>query len=97
MGATIIKRSESQGPSAVAATENRGLSPINRSLSPIIYYELAIDSPKAYISLMDFEWDDIKSEACFQKRGFDFAYAAKAFTEPSKPMIGAITAKSAFG
>ena len=33
---------------------------------------------------MDFEWDEIKSEACFQKRGFDFAYAAKAFADPDR-------------
>ena len=26
---------------------------------------------------MNFEWDQAKSEACFQERGFDFAYAAR--------------------
>jgi len=33
---------------------------------------------------MDFEWDEIKSEACFHRRGFDFAYAAKAFADPDR-------------
>lgn len=33
---------------------------------------------------MDFEWDELKSEACFQKRGFDFAYATKAFVDPDR-------------
>ena len=28
---------------------------------------------------MNFEWDDTKNEICFRDRGFDFAYAARAF------------------
>lgn len=35
---------------------------------------------------MEFEWDEIKSEACFQKRGFDFAHAAKAFYDPDRTL-----------
>lgn len=33
---------------------------------------------------MNFEWDDAKSETCFQERGFDFAYAARAFMDPNR-------------
>jgi len=33
---------------------------------------------------MQFEWDDAKSAACFQDRGFDFAYAASAFADPNR-------------
>jgi uncharacterized DUF497 family protein len=33
---------------------------------------------------MDFEWDEAKSEACFKERGFDFAYAARAFFDPKR-------------
>ena len=33
---------------------------------------------------MEFELDELKSEACFQKRGFDFAYAAQAFVDPDR-------------
>lgn len=33
---------------------------------------------------MNFEWDDDKSEACFHERGFDFAYAARAFFDPDR-------------
>lgn len=33
---------------------------------------------------MDFEWDEAKSEACFRERGFDFAYAARAFFDPRR-------------
>ena len=33
---------------------------------------------------MDFEWDDVKSELCFRDRGFDFAYAAQAFFDPTR-------------
>jgi len=31
-----------------------------------------------------FEWDEAKSEACFHGRGFDFAYAARAFFDPNR-------------
>ncbi len=33
---------------------------------------------------MRFEWDEAKSEACFVQRGFDFAYAARAFFDPDR-------------
>ncbi|WP_028874761.1 BrnT family toxin [Tepidiphilus margaritifer] len=33
---------------------------------------------------MDFEWDEAKSEACFLERGFDFAYATRAFFDPNR-------------
>lgn len=31
---------------------------------------------------MEFEWDAAKSEATFQRRGFDFAYASRLFAGP---------------
>jgi uncharacterized DUF497 family protein len=33
---------------------------------------------------MNFEWDEVKNEACFRERGFDFAYAARAFFDPNR-------------
>jgi uncharacterized DUF497 family protein len=33
---------------------------------------------------MEFEWDDNKSRRCLRDRGFDFAYAAKAFFDPNR-------------
>ena len=33
---------------------------------------------------MDFEWDSAKSDACYAERGFDFAYAARAFFDPER-------------
>lgn len=33
---------------------------------------------------MEFEWDEVKSEACFVERGFDFAYAVRAFLDPHR-------------
>ena len=33
---------------------------------------------------MEFEWDEDKSEACFQQRGFDFAYAAQVFFDSNR-------------
>lgn len=37
-----------------------------------------------YTEPMNFEWDEAKSEACFRERGFDFAYAARAFFDPDR-------------
>jgi hypothetical protein len=37
-----------------------------------------------YTRAMNFEWDETKSEACFAQRGFDFAYAARAFFDPDR-------------
>lgn len=37
-----------------------------------------------YSSGMEFEWDEAKNTACFVKRGFDFAYAAKAFFDADR-------------
>ena len=33
---------------------------------------------------MKFEWDAAKSQACFDERGFDFAYAAQAFSDAAR-------------
>ena len=33
---------------------------------------------------MEFEWDDDKSDACFVHRGFDFAYALRAFLDDDR-------------
>ena len=33
---------------------------------------------------MEFEWDDAKSDTCFVQRGFDFAYAIRAFLDPNR-------------
>ena len=30
---------------------------------------------------MDFEWDEAKSDACFEQRGFDFPYVAQGFLD----------------
>ena len=33
---------------------------------------------------MEFEWDGVKNSACFERRGFDFAYAVRAFLDPHR-------------
>jgi hypothetical protein len=33
---------------------------------------------------MEFEWDEVKSEACFAERGFDFAYVVRVFVDPDR-------------
>lgn len=33
---------------------------------------------------MKFEWDADKSDKCFEERGFDFAYALRAFIDPNR-------------
>ena len=38
----------------------------------------------AYIIAMEFEWDDAKNNACFVRRGFDFAYAVRVFFDPHR-------------
>lgn len=38
----------------------------------------------AYNCVMNFEWDEDKSERCFTERGFDFAYAARVFFDPKR-------------
>ena len=35
----------------------------------------------AYNLTMDFEWDEVKSDACFVARGFDFPYVAQVFLD----------------
>lgn len=42
---------------------------------------------------MNFEWNEAKSDACFRERGFDFAYAARAFFDPDR-LIQADTRRS---
>lgn len=37
-----------------------------------------------YTCAMNFEWDEVKSQICFTQRGFDFAYVARAFFDPSR-------------
>lgn len=37
-----------------------------------------------YTSRMNFQWDEDKSNACLQVRGFDFAYAASASADPDR-------------
>lgn len=38
----------------------------------------------AYTIGMEFEWDDAKNHACLERRGFDFAYAVRAFLDPHR-------------
>jgi len=33
---------------------------------------------------MEFEWDEAKNSTCFEHRGFDFAYAVRAFLDPHR-------------
>ena len=33
---------------------------------------------------MEFEWDQVKSDACFAQRGFDFSYVLQAFVDPDR-------------
>ncbi|MBN9695599.1 MAG: BrnT family toxin [Zoogloea sp.] len=42
---------------------------------------------------MNFEWDEAKSDTCFRERGFDFAYAARAFFDPDR-LVQADTRRS---
>ncbi len=37
-----------------------------------------------YTGKVNFEWDEAKSDACFRERGFDSAYAIRAFLDPDR-------------
>jgi len=37
-----------------------------------------------YHSAMEFEWDEDKSKACYEERGFDFAYVLHVFLDPDR-------------
>jgi len=62
----------SHGGGTTTALKQRGALP------------LPVSRPLDYTAAMDFEWDETKSEACFQSRGFDFAFAARAFFDPDR-------------
>jgi len=36
---------------------------------------------------MEFEWNENKSEACFQNRGFDFNYATRIFSDRHRIIV----------
>ena len=36
------------------------------------------------VATWSFEWDEAKNSACFERRGFDFAYAVRAFLDPQR-------------
>lgn len=50
----------------------------------IAHPRLATGRPKACTSSTEVEWNAAKSQACFDERGFDFAYAAQAFSDPAR-------------
>ncbi len=41
----------------------------------------------AYGVEMEFEWDEAKNGACFERRGFDFAYVVRAFLDPHRIVV----------
>lgn len=36
---------------------------------------------------MEFEWDEARNNACFERRGFDFAHAVNAFHDPHRIVV----------
>ena len=40
-----------------------------------------------YTVVVEFEWDHDKSNRCFADRGFDFAYAIRAFADPDRDVF----------
>ena len=41
----------------------------------------------AYDIGMEFEWDEAKNSACFERRGFEFGYAVQAFLDPHRIVV----------
>lgn len=54
------------------------------SIGSVKFLRLARSRSLNYTLPMDFEWDETKSEDCFQSRGFDFAFAARVFFDPDR-------------
>ena len=40
-----------------------------------------------YDDHVEFEWDELKSEACFVSRKFDFEFACRAFADPNRLVL----------
>ncbi len=40
-----------------------------------------------YGSRVEYEWDDAKNNRCIIQRGFSFAYAVRAFSDPQKIVV----------
>ena len=38
----------------------------------------------AYGLAVEFEWDEARNSVCFERRGFDFAHAVRAFLDPRR-------------
>ncbi len=38
----------------------------------------------SYIIVMKFEWNQIKSDKCYEERGFDFEYVIHGFFDPNR-------------
>ena len=49
--------------------------------------DLDISRSMDYSVVVEFEWDSQKSERCFEERGFDFAYAIRAFADPGRDVF----------
>jgi len=44
-------------------------------------------SPMNYHNAVEFEWDERKSDICFAKRGFDFAYVLRIFMDADRVVM----------
>ena len=54
------------------------------SFSAAAWLSLEVSRSLAYGCGMEFEWDETKDRACFERRGFDFAYAVRTFLDPRR-------------
>ena len=66
------------GSAAGAGSGGRTLSGGSSALG------IDISRPLTYTTTMEFEWDDAKSDACLAYRGFEFAYAIRAFLDDDR-------------
>ena len=41
----------------------------------------------AYDVVMEFEWDEARNSACFERCGLDLAYAVRAFLDPHRIVV----------
>jgi len=86
-GATVTEKSQGSGVYYLlieAGKDENGLKELNLLFSRPLAADLAFCRPEDYTGFMIFEWDESKSNACFDNRGFDFGYATQVFFDANR-------------
>ncbi len=71
------------GPGGGSLSGNMGMGWLR------LFARVSLDrhGPLASMAGMAFAWDDARNDACFERRGFDVAYAVGAFFDPQRIVV----------